>query len=145
LADLRGYVAKERGPVRGSYRGYESLLCAAFVRRSDTARNAEYSGRHDLRKMGAASADRYHFMAEAMRRAYADRAEYLADADFASVPVRGLIDKDYAKKLRATINPDHASTSAEIRFGQPPGQNRVRRRISRLLIAKGTRWRTATL
>jgi gamma-glutamyltranspeptidase/glutathione hydrolase len=60
-------------------------------------------------------------MAEAMRRAYADRAEYLGDADFANVPVNGLIDKDYARKLRSTIKPNHASTSAEIRFGQPPG------------------------
>ena len=70
--------------------------------------------------MGGASADRYHFMAEAMRRAYADRAEYLGDADFASVPLSGLIDKDYAKKLRSTINADHASTSAEIVW-HPPG------------------------
>ena len=70
--------------------------------------------------MGPASADRYHLMTETMRRAYADRAEYLGDTDFASVPVGGLVDKKYAAKLRATIKPEHASTSAEFRFGQPP-------------------------
>ncbi len=122
LADLKGYVAKEREPVRGSYRGYEIITMAppssGGVILLEMLNILEG---YDLRKMGAASADRYHFMAEAMRRAYADRSEYLGDADFAAVPVSGLIDKEYAKKLRATINPDHASTSAEIRFGQPPG------------------------
>jgi gamma-glutamyltranspeptidase/glutathione hydrolase len=122
LADLKGYVAKEREPVRGSYRGYEVIAVpppsSGGVILLEMLNILEG---YDLKQMGAASADRYHFMAEAMRRAYADRAEYLGDADFASVPVRGLIDKDYAKKLRATINPDHASTSADIRFGHPPG------------------------
>jgi gamma-glutamyltranspeptidase/glutathione hydrolase len=122
LADLKGYVAKEREAVRGSYRGFEVITMAppssGGVILIEMLNILEG---YDLKQMGAASADRYHFMAEAMRRAYADRAEYLADADFASVPVSGLIDKNYAKKLRATINPDRASTSAEIRFGDPPG------------------------
>jgi gamma-glutamyltranspeptidase/glutathione hydrolase len=122
LADLKGYVAKEREAVRGSYRGFEVITMAppssGGVILIEMLNILEG---YDLKQMGAASADRYHFMAEAMRRAYADRAEYLADADFANVPVSGLIDKNYAKKLRATINPDRASTSAEIRFGDPPG------------------------
>jgi len=122
LADLKGYMAKERQPVRGSYRGYEVITMpppsSGGVILIEMLNVLEG---YDLKQMGAASADHYHFMAETMRRAYADRAEYLGDADFASVPASGLIDKDYAKKLRATINPDHASTSAEIRFGQPSG------------------------
>jgi gamma-glutamyltranspeptidase/glutathione hydrolase len=76
---------------------------------------------YDLRKMGWSSADRYHLMAEAMRRAYADRAEYMGDADFVNVPVAGLIDKDYATRLRKTINMEHASTSAKVSAGQPAG------------------------
>jgi gamma-glutamyltranspeptidase/glutathione hydrolase len=122
LADLKGYVARERVPVRGSYRGCEVITMpppssggVVLVEMLNILEG------YDLEQMGAASADRYHFMAEAMRRAYADRAEYLGDADFANVPVNGLIDKDYAKTQRSTINPDHASTSAEIRFGNPPG------------------------
>jgi len=122
LADLKGYVAKEREPVRGNYRGYEVISMpppsSGGVILIEMLNILEG---YDLKQMGAASADRYHFMAEAMRRAYADRAEYLGDADFANIPVSGLIDKNYAKKLRATINPDRASTSAEIRFGDPPG------------------------
>ncbi|HEX3281164.1 MAG TPA: gamma-glutamyltransferase [Pyrinomonadaceae bacterium] len=122
LADLEGYVAKEREPLRGTYRGYEVITMpppsSGGVILLEMLNILEG---YDLKNMGAASADRYHVMAEAMRRAYADRAEYLGDADFANVPVTGLIDKDYAKKLRMTINPDHASTSAEIRFGNPPG------------------------
>jgi gamma-glutamyltranspeptidase/glutathione hydrolase len=122
MADLKGYAAREREPVRGSYRGYEIVTMpppsSGGVILIEMLNILEG---YNLKQMGAASADRYHFMAEAMRRAYADRAEYLGDADFASVPVDGLIDKEYAKRLRATINPDHASTSAEIRFGNPPG------------------------
>jgi len=122
LGDLKSYVAKEREAVRGSYRGFEVITMAppssGGVILIEMLNILEG---YDLKQMGAASADRYHFMAEAMRRAYADRAEYLGDADFASIPVSGLIDKNYAKKLRATINPDRASTSAEIRFGDPPG------------------------
>src|SRR5205085_1954927 len=71
--------------------------------------------------MGWSSANRYHVMAEAMRRAYADRAEYLGDADFANVPVAGLIDKSYAARLRGTINMERASTSEKVRAGHPPG------------------------
>ncbi len=122
LADLKGYVARERQPVRGTYRGYEVITMpppsSGGVILIEMLNILEG---YDLKQMGPASADRYHFMTEAMRRAYADRAEYLGDADFAAVPVSGLIDKDYARKLRSTINPAHASTSAEIRFGQPPG------------------------
>jgi gamma-glutamyltranspeptidase/glutathione hydrolase len=75
----------------------------------------------DLQKMEASSSDRYHLMAEAMRRAFADRAEYMGDSDFVKVPVQGLIDKSYATTLRSSINTDRASTSAEVRAGRPAG------------------------
>jgi gamma-glutamyltranspeptidase/glutathione hydrolase len=76
---------------------------------------------YELRKMDAASSDRYHLMTEAMRRAFADRAEYMGDSDFVKVPVAGLIDKSYAEKLRNTISNERASTSQEIRAGRPAG------------------------
>jgi gamma-glutamyltranspeptidase/glutathione hydrolase len=56
-----------------------------------------------------------------MRRAFADRAEYMGDTDFVRVPVNRLIDKSYAARLRATINLEHASKSTEIRGGIPAG------------------------
>lgn len=122
LEDLRGYVAKERVPVRTTYRGYEIVTMpppsSGGVILIEMLNILEG---YELRQMGPSSADRYHLMAEAMRRAYADRAEYLGDADYANVPVTGLIDKGYAKRLRSTISMDHASTSAEVRAGNPAG------------------------
>ncbi|PYS94053.1 MAG: gamma-glutamyltransferase [Acidobacteria bacterium] len=122
LADLRGYVAKERVPVRTTYRGNEIISMpppsSGGVILIEELNILEG---YDLRAMGWSSANRYHVMAEAMRRAYADRAEYLGDADFANVPVAGLIDKSYAARLRGTINMERASTSEKVRAGHPPG------------------------
>ena len=122
MDDLRGYVAKERAPVRGNYRGYEIISMpppssggAVLIEMLNILEG------FDLQKMEASSSDRYHLMAEAMRRAFADRAEYMGDSDFVKVPVPGLIDKSYAATLRTTINIDRASTSAEVRAGRPAG------------------------
>jgi gamma-glutamyltranspeptidase/glutathione hydrolase len=122
MEDLRGYVAKERTPVRGNYRGYEIISMpppssggAVLIEMLNILEG------FDLQKLEASSSDRYHLMAEAMRRAFADRAEYMGDSDFVKVPVPGLIDKAYAATLRATINTERASTSAEVRAGRPAG------------------------
>ena len=122
MDDLRGYVAKERTPVRGNYRGHEIISMpppssggAVLIQMLNILEG------FDLQKLEASSSDRYHLMAEAMRRAFADRAEYMGDADFVKVPIPGLIDKAYAAKLRATINTERASTSAEVRAGRPAG------------------------
>jgi gamma-glutamyltranspeptidase / glutathione hydrolase len=122
MDDLGGYVAKERTPVRGNYRGYEIISMpppssggAVLIQMLNILEG------FDLQKLEANSSDRYHLMAEAMRRAFADRAEYMGDSDFVKVPVPGLIDKAYAATLRATINTERASTSDEIRAGRPAG------------------------
>ena len=122
IADLRGYVAKERTPVRGNYRGHEIISMpppssggAVLVQMLNILEG------FDLQKLEAGSSDRYHLMAEAMRRAFADRAEYMGDTDFVKVPIPGLIDKAYAATLRATINTERASTSEEVRAGRPAG------------------------
>jgi gamma-glutamyltranspeptidase / glutathione hydrolase len=60
-----------------------------------------------------------HMVAEVMRRMFADRAAYLADPDFSNVPVAGLTSPCYAKDLVATIDPERASTSQQIRAGNP--------------------------
>ena len=122
MEDLRGYVAKERTPLRGSYRGYEVISMpppssggAVLIEMLNILEG------YDLPKVDAGSSERYHLMAEAMRRAFADRAEYLGDSDFVKVPLAGLTDKAYAAQLRSTINADRASTSAEVRAGRPAG------------------------
>lgn len=122
MDDLRGYIAKERAPLRGSYRGHEIISMpppssggAVLIEMLNILEGFE------LNKMEASSSERYHLMAESMRRAFADRAEYMGDSDFVKVPVAGLIDKSYAATLRSTINADRASTSAEVRAGRPAG------------------------
>lgn len=123
MADLRGYVAKQREPLRGNYRGYEVISMpppssggAVLIEMLNILEG------YDLKKMESASSERYHLMAEAMRRAFADRAEFMGDADFVKVPVAGLIDKAYAAKLRSTIKAERASTSVEVRAGKPVGR-----------------------
>lgn len=122
LADMRGYVAKERQPVRGNYRGHEVISMpppssggAVLIEMLNILEG------YDLSKFDAGSSERYHLMTEAMRRAFADRAEFMGDSDFVKVPVAGLIEKSYAAKLRAGINTERASTSVEISAGQPVG------------------------
>ena len=122
LKDLQGYVAKERVPLRTTYRGYEVVSMpppssggAVLIEMLNMLEG------YDLREMGFASSEKYHLLTEAMRRAFADRAEYMGDTDFAEVPIAGLIDKKYAEQRRRTINMERASTSAEIKAGSPAG------------------------
>jgi gamma-glutamyltranspeptidase/glutathione hydrolase len=122
MDDMHGYVAKEREPLRGTYRGYEIISMpppssggAVLLEMLNILEG------YDLNKMEFASSDRYHLMTEAMRRAFADRAEYMGDADFVKVPVAGLVDKAYAGKLRGTIDPQHASSSEQVKAGKPLG------------------------
>jgi gamma-glutamyltranspeptidase/glutathione hydrolase len=69
----------------------------------------------DLPKFGAMSPQALHYEIEAMRRGYLDRARYLGDPDFVKdMPLAHLMSKSYAKSLAATIDPNHASSSAEL-------------------------------
>jgi gamma-glutamyltranspeptidase / glutathione hydrolase len=122
MTDMRGYVAKERVPLRGNYRGYQIVSMpppssggAVLIEMLNILEG------YDLKKMDWASADRYHLMTEAMRRAFADRAEYMGDTDFVKVPIAGLIDKKYASQLRSTINIERASSSEQVKAGKPLG------------------------
>ena len=122
LDDLRNYVAKERVPLRSKYREYEVISMpppssggAVLIEMLNILEG------YDLRRLGWSSSERYHLMTEAMRRAFADRAEYMGDTDFVKVPIAGLIDKDYAARLRASIDTERASKSEQVRAGQPAG------------------------
>jgi len=68
---------------------------------------------------GWEDAESVHLVVEAMRRVFADRAAYLADPDFAKVPVEGLTSDCYAKELAATIDLRHASSSQNVKAGVP--------------------------
>jgi gamma-glutamyltranspeptidase/glutathione hydrolase len=122
MEDLRGYMAKERQPLRGSYRGFEVIAMpppsSGGVILLEMLNILED---YDVKSMDWASSHTTHVLIETMRRAFADRAEYLGDTDFVCVPVQGLIDKAYAKRIRDTIDPNRATPSVEVRAGQPAG------------------------
>ena len=111
--DLARYEAKEREPVRGTYRGYEVISMpppssggTALVQMLNLLEGFDVAG------MGAGSPEVAHHLIEAMRRAFRDRAMFLADPDFADVPVGRLTSKAYADEMRPTIQPAAAGVSA---------------------------------
>jgi gamma-glutamyltranspeptidase / glutathione hydrolase len=122
MEDLANYVAKEREPLKGSYRGYGIISMpppssggAVLIQMLNILEG------YEMQKLDWASSERYHLTTEAMRRAFADRAEYMGDTDFVKVPLAGLTDKSYAAQLRAGIDPDRASSSESVRAGRPAG------------------------
>jgi gamma-glutamyltranspeptidase/glutathione hydrolase len=120
--DLLGYAAKERAPLRGSYRGFGIIsMPPPSAGGSVLLEMLNILEGFDLKKLQPFSSEYYHLLVEAMRRAYADRAEYLGDADFGPVPIEGMIDKAYGERQRNTINPERASSSSEIGAGKPAG------------------------
>lgn len=118
LEDLKNYVAKERTPLRGTYRGHEIITMpppsSGGIVMLQVLNMLEG---YDIRGMGPNSAAKFHLLAEASRRAFADRAEYMGDPDFADVPTAKLIDKKYAEARRATILDKKASASKDVKFG----------------------------
>lgn len=123
LEDLKQYKAKERIPIRGSYRGYEIISMPppssggiVLIQVLNMLEN------YDIRKMGWASAEKYHLLTESFRRAFADRAEFMGDPDFANVPTSELIAKTYAADRAKSINFAAASNSKEIGHGEPSGK-----------------------
>ena len=118
LEDLRNYVAKERVPLKGTYRGHEIVSMpppsSGGIVMLQVLNMLEA---YDVRGMGSGSSAKFHVLAEAMRRSFADRAEYMADPDFADVPVAKLIDKKYAADRGSSINLEKASASKDIKFG----------------------------
>jgi gamma-glutamyltranspeptidase/glutathione hydrolase len=81
--------------------------------------------RYSLKDMGSGSSLATHVLVEAMRRAFADRAQFLGDPDFVKVPVKGLTSRAYADKMAASINLSCASSSEKIGHGHPPAYESV--------------------
>ena len=115
MDDLRSYRVIERAPVTGSYRGHTIVSMpppsSGGVHVIELLNILEG---FPLAAQGALSARTIHDMAEAEKLAYADRAEYLGDPATVNVPVKGLVSKAYAAKLRGLIEPDRAKPAAEI-------------------------------
>ncbi len=116
LDDMANYEAVLRDPVRGTYRGYEIVSMpppsSGGVHIIQILNTLEG---YPIGWLGPNSAETIHLMAEAMKRAYADRSEYLGDPAFYDVPQAALTSKAYAADIRAGIARGRATPSQEIK------------------------------
>jgi gamma-glutamyltranspeptidase/glutathione hydrolase len=119
LADLKAVTVAEPKPLQGTYRGYDVLTAAGSssggVGLLQILGVLEGTG---FEKNGAGSAASIHFMAEAMRRYFADRSEYIGDPAMFPVPYDKLLSKSHITALRASIDADHATPSDRVRPGK---------------------------
>jgi gamma-glutamyltranspeptidase/glutathione hydrolase len=114
--DLRDYSAIERAPVRGTYRGYDIVsMPPPSSGGVELVEMLNILEGYDLAHAG--EAQELHYLVEAMKRAYADRALFLGDPEKVQNPVARLTSKDYAAAWRATIDPAHATPASDIRAG----------------------------
>ncbi len=119
--DLKNYSPVERNPVTFFYRDYEihsmppassgGIAIAGILNQLENI---------ELDSLDYHSAQHIHFVAEAERRVYADRAEFLGDMDFVPVPIDALISDDYASNRWQSVDSITASISADIAHGDIP-------------------------
>ncbi len=120
LEDLEKYQAFEREPIRGTYRGYEIVsMPPPSSGGTVLVQMLNILEGFDLKEIGHNSALYLHLLTEAMRRAYADRANFLGDPDFnEDMPVALLTSKEHADRQRASIDLDYKSQSDPAKFAQ---------------------------
>ena len=116
--DLAKYRAKLREPLCVPYRAYE--ICGAGPPSSGAVAVSQVLALIAPFDLGQnpLTAEPVHLIAEAERLAFADRARYLADPDFVSIPVKGLLDPAYLNQRRALIAPDRSAP--HVTAGEPP-------------------------
>ena len=122
LDDLREYQAVERKPLEGDYHGYHIITSPPPS--SGGIGILQMLGMLDgtgYEKSRTGSATAYHYLAEVMRRFYADRNEYLGDPDFVKNPITAMLDPAYIRARRDSIDPVNATPSEQIRPGLPAG------------------------
>jgi gamma-glutamyltranspeptidase/glutathione hydrolase len=120
-ADLDQYKTRELAPVECDYRGYR--VVSAPPPSSGGVVICEMLNileGYPLKDLGFRSAQSVHYQIEAMRHAYVDRNSYLGDPDFVKNPLDRLLDKGYAEKIRAVIDPNKAGVSKDIKPGVAP-------------------------
>ncbi|CAM2991936.1 gamma-glutamyltransferase [Rariglobus hedericola] len=121
--DLADYRPVERAVLRGRYRGYD-LLTMPPPSSGGIALLQMLSmlEPRDVSSLAPTGAEKIHLFAEVMRRAYADRAEFLGDPDFTAIPVSALLDRDYLARRAGTIDEKRATPSSEIKGGPLPAK-----------------------
>lgn len=116
MEDMAGYKALSRDPVSGTYRGYEIVSMpppsSGGIHIIQILNTLE---EYPIGFLGHNSSETIHLMAEAMKRAYADRSEYLGDPAFYDVPQAQLISKNYAADIRKAISLSRAMPSDQIK------------------------------
>ncbi len=120
--DLNEYKSVFRKPLTADYKGFRiisvpppssgGILIAQILGMID---------QYPIKEWGFHSVKSVHLIAEAERRAFADRAKYAGDPDFVKVPVAGLVNKNYLKSRFADFNENKASVSSEVGAGSPVG------------------------
>ena len=124
-ADLNQYSTRELAPMECDYRGYRIL--SAPPPRSRGVVICEILNIVEgfpLKELGFGSAQAVHYLMEAMRHAYIDRNSYRGDPDFVKNPLDRLLDKTYAAKIRAAIDPRKAGVSMALKPGVAPHEGR---------------------
>lgn len=120
-ADLDRYTTRELAPVECDYRGVH--IVSAPPPSSGGVIICEILNvleGYPLKEWGFRSAQAVHVQIEAMRHAYVDRNSYLGDPDFVKNPLDRLLDKGYAAKIRAAIDPARAAVSKDLKPGVSP-------------------------
>ena len=119
LKDLAEYRPAERVPLRGNYRGNEIITMAPPSSGGIVMLQIlNMLEDRDIKSLGHNSAAYYHLIAEALRRAFADRAKYMGDPDYATIPVKQLIDPEYSKSRGASILSEKVTKSSDVQAGE---------------------------
>jgi gamma-glutamyltranspeptidase/glutathione hydrolase len=122
LEDLAAYKPRVREVLRAKYEssGHEwEVVTSPPPSSGGVAIIEALNMLKDVPLKGWGDVESVHMVAETMRRVFADRAAYLADPDFANVPVAGLTASCYAKELAGTIDAQRASSSKDVHAGKP--------------------------
>ena len=124
--DLASYQAAWRDPIAFSYRGHTVISMPPSSSGGATmAEMANILEEFDFTEIGWHSAEQIHLMAEAAKRAYADRNHYLADPDFVDMPLERMTSRTYARERAASISMSAATPSADVGPGMEgdPGES----------------------
>src|SRR6476620_8238765 len=117
-ADFEKHSSTWVDPVSTNYRGYDVFELPPNGQGIATLQILNILEGFDLKSMGRNSAETLHAMIEAKKIAWADRAKFYADPEFAKIPLAGLLSKEYAGERRKLIDPGHAAKAVEA--GVPP-------------------------
>lgn len=123
-ADLKAYRAKERTPIVFNYKDYTVITMP--LPSSGGIALQQMMGmveKYPLAQWGFHSPAAIQLMVEVERRAYADRAQYLGDADFVKVPVKQLTAKNYLQQRMQNYDPHRAGSSTAVKAGALPPES----------------------